>query len=135
MLEAETPGYLTCCVRAFQIDQAHGWMDMDTDTGRVASVMQRRPPPSGGPTSRACLKTTRPQTPPKRRRAGQTLELALGRLQPATPGKRKDERRDEMKCTMKCGSLRWGEREVVMVMGTVCVRLCVRLYVRLRVCV
>jgi hypothetical protein len=40
-----------------------------------------------------------------------------------------------MKCTMKCGSLRWGEREVVMVMGTVCVRLCVRLYVRLRVCV
>lgn len=58
MLEAETPGYLTCCVRAFQLDQAHGWMDMDTDTGRVASVMQIPPPPGRGPTSRACLKTT-----------------------------------------------------------------------------
>lgn len=64
---------------------------MDTDTRRVASVMQNPPPPSGGPTSRACLKTTRPQAPPERRRAGQKPELALGRLQPATAGKRKGE--------------------------------------------
>jgi hypothetical protein len=129
MLEAETPGYLTFCVRAFQLDQAHGWMDMDTDIGRVASVMQIRPPPSGGPTSRTCLKSMRPQTPPpektttkkknnnnRRRKAGQKLELALGRLQPAAPGKRKEEGVEmRWECAMMCGSRRWGVKEVVMV--------------------
>lgn len=45
--------------KSLPADQAHGWMDMDTDTGRVASVMQNPPPPSGeAQQSRACLKTT-----------------------------------------------------------------------------
>lgn len=130
MLEAETPGYLTCCVRAFQLDQAHGWMDMDTDTGRVASVMQIPPPPGRGPTSRACLKTTEAPDAAKTtqsRRQELELELALGRLQPATPGKRKDGCRDGTECAIRCWWLRWGRKEVevevvmVMVMGTVCV--------------
>lgn len=81
--------------KSLPADQAHGWVDMDTDTGRVASVMQNPPPPSGEAQQVARVLRRR-----RRRRAEQKLELALGRLRPATAGKRKDE--VEMGCGGEC---------------------------------